>query len=692
MSEELDTLTIPMEDFFETSIAQYDEFDANAWRKGEGYICPNFPIFNKYMEGLEAGLYMFAGESNMGKALRLNTPVLKADGQWTTIGNLKVGDHVWGDDGKPTLVIAKSKIFTDHKCYKLTLDDRTEVFADADHVWRVYEYFCHKPVNREKILTTKDMLKNYKHIKPNGYARYKYRIPTQQPLKYKEKELPIHPYILGIWLGDGRSDDTEICCHTEDYEELKRLLEKAGATVGELRYDIDSNFGGNFRIWVYDNKGNNIFRNFLKECHLLGNKHIPNDYLHGSIEQRWQLLQGLMDTDGSITNGHCEFCQKEDSKIHNNFDELLSSLGLKWRTLDKEIKLNGNTYYAKRYFFACDKTKPCFALPRKYNLLRDKLRDRSGNYRTIIDIEEIPSEPMQCITVNNESHCYLVERSMVVTHNTAMAVNLLWDYCMHAANKLFGIFFSLDDSSGEVIPRIIAMNQEIPISAVSKPQRLQNKINLGDPNTGEYETWLEKRAAGIQFLKDNRNKFKIEDGERIQCGEQILDYCKKAQLFVKAHDPDANIIVCIDSLSDITFASQSFKSDKELNDYIAKQVKRWAVEILKVPIFGTLHLRKIEQNRRPTIADVKDSGRYAYEASTLFLVHNDVSRNKASAGIYTVAEGTQEKIPVIELDWAKNKKSSFKGVTYHSFFTNYSKVIECDEAIMDRFNRIRFTT
>lgn len=275
---------------------------------------------------------------------------------------------------------------------------------------------------------------------------------------------------------------------------------------------------------------------------------------------------------------------------------------------------------------------------------------------------------------------------------SGVALNLFWDYCMYENNKLFGIFFSLDDSKEEIIPRIIAMNEEIPISAVSKPQRLQNKIDLGDPNTGEYETWLEKRANGIQFLKDNRNKFKIEDGERIQCGEQILDYCKKAQLFVKAHDPDANIIVCIDSLSDITFASQSFKSDKELNDYIAKQVKRWAVEILKVPIFGTLHLRKIEQNRRPTIADVKDSGRYAYEASTLFLVHNDVSRNKASAGIYTVAEDTQEKIPVIELDWAKNKKSSFKGVTYHSFFTNYSKVIECDEAIMERFNRIRFTT
>ena len=120
-------------------------------------------------------------------------------------------------------------------------------------------------------------------------------------------------------------------------------------------------------------------------------------------------------------------------------------------------------------------------------------------------------------------------------------------------------------------------------------------------------------------------------------------------------------------------------------------MKKWAVEVLDCPIFGSLHLRKIEQNRRPTIADVKESGRYAYEASVLFLVHNDVSRNKQAASICMRNDESDELIPVIELDWAKNKKSSFKGRTYQSFITNMSKVTECSKEVSDRFDNLIYS-
>src|SRR5574344_1885815 len=62
-----DPYSVPVEDFFETSIEQYDAFDEAAKAKGTGYTCPSFPMFDRYMEGLESGLYFFAGESNGGK-------------------------------------------------------------------------------------------------------------------------------------------------------------------------------------------------------------------------------------------------------------------------------------------------------------------------------------------------------------------------------------------------------------------------------------------------------------------------------------------------------------------------------------------------------------------------------------------------------------------------------------------------
>ena len=274
---------------------------------------------------------------------------------------------------------------------------------------------------------------------------------------------------------------------------------------------------------------------------------------------------------------------------------------------------------------------------------------------------------------------------------TALMLQLLFDYCTHSDNKLFGIFFSLDDTKKEIIPRLIASKEMIPISVCSKPQRYRDAIDRGDEGSTGYEELLRKRQEGLDYLKSLNRSFKIKDGTQITSGEQILDCCKKLQMYVKSFDPDANIIVGIDSLSDITFAGKNFKSDKELNDHIAKQVKKWAVEVLDVPIFGSLHLKKIEQNRRPVIGDVKESGRYAYEASALFLVHNDVNKNKQSATIYSSGEEDSEKMPVIELDWAKNKKSSYKGRTYHYFTPNYSRVTECSIEAMKRFDALIYT-
>ena len=271
---------------------------------------------------------------------------------------------------------------------------------------------------------------------------------------------------------------------------------------------------------------------------------------------------------------------------------------------------------------------------------------------------------------------------------SAIALNLMYDLCTNPDNKLFGIYFSLDDTSQEIIPRLISMNELIPISVASKPQRYQNIINSGDPAGLEYNDMLEKRKKGLEHLKEMSKHFKVVDGTKIKCAEQIIDYCVKAQRYVKAYDSDWNIMVCIDSLSDMRFASRHFRTDKELNDYIAQETKKWAVEILDIPIFGTLHLRKIDQRSRPKIDDVKESGEYVYEASVLFLVYNDVSRNKQAAAIYQVDDNSHEKIPVIELDWAKNKKSSFKGRTYHTFLSNYSKVTECSKERMDRFNTL----
>lgn len=719
-------MKIKPEHFINTSIQQFHDFNASSWITGRGYEIPEYPIFNKCMEGLESGMYLFAAESNSGKALALDTPILQTNGKWTTIGDIKIGAQVWGDDGLPTFVVMKSPIFQDHDCYCLTCDDGSTFIADADHRWKVWHNCSHKPHNREQIKTTAEMYQCFKHVNPDRYPHYWYRIPMQAAIvSYPERtDLPIPPYALGVWLGNGRSRDNRITVHIDDYEEEKKYLEDVNVAVSEYRLQRGS-LGVEYSVGYIVNR-RNLFKEGLKQLNLINNKHIPEQYLHASIEQRWELLKGLMDTDGSVSHGLCEFTQKATSKINDNFGELLSSLGIKWSTSDKTIILDGKTFYAKRYHFAVSKANTCFKKERKTNLLRDHLRDRSFLYKTIIDIQEIETVPTQCIQVSNESHCYLVGDHLTITHNTAVMQDLALKYALNSKNKLFTIYFSLDDTADKIIPRMLAANSKlaaaehfgVPISLFSKPQRYLDRLRqiedydsdeakvlysylyedisaegVVNPDIVRYTKPIEKcypksvRAKALRWLEEVvAPRFKIVDGNVIHSGEELIEYCKRLKDWIRAeYDPSWNILVVIDSLFDLTWEDQAFRTDKELNDYTSMTVKAWSVEVLKCPIFGSIHLRKIDQKKRPTIADVKESGRWIYEASVVFLLHNEASRSGDLANVRLLQD--RETVPVIEVQWAKNKQSSFKGRTYVAFYTNQSRVEECTQEQTDMFNR-----
>lgn len=270
---------------------------------------------------------------------------------------------------------------------------------------------------------------------------------------------------------------------------------------------------------------------------------------------------------------------------------------------------------------------------------------------------------------------------------SAIMMNLMFDICTHEENNLFGIYYTLDDSKNEIIPRVIAMNQSIPIGVASKPQRYRKRIEEGQENSATYQDWLERRADGLQQLKNLKHRFKVVDGNTIKNAEQLYDHIKKVKVYLNAMDPDCNLIIAIDSLNDIRFASKKLKPGNEINSEIARTVKDWAVEF-DIPIFGSCHLRKLNANRRPTLDDLKESVEYVYESSVVYLVYNDVSKNKQAANIYYNQEGVDEKMPVLELDWAKNKKSSFKGRTYHYFTPEMSKLTECQKDVMKRYDAL----
>ena len=374
-----------------------------------------------------------------GKALSLDTEIPTPDG-WRTMGELHAGDVVFGQDGRPSTIIAESEIF-DKPTYLVTFEDGSTVKASGDHIWKVQTKRSRRTMRREPgprgrvgigkryreggwfETTTQEMFddQHFVHHRADGKGvEYKYRVPMCLPVEYPEKGLPIDPYTFGVWIGDGTSSKPEITVSDEDANEtLERLMSYGHKCEMHYRHDRANKIviGSGTR----GVKGSNPFINSLRELDVFNNKHIPDVYLQGSVEQRWELLRGLMDTDGYVSKaGQCQFTQKNRALVEQ-FVELCSSLGIKANMHSKEAQCNGKpagTVYVVEFW--TDKAHSCFHLKRKHDRLKDKLADRMS-CKSIFSIERIPNEPTKCIAIDNPSHLYLVGRQYTATHNSSLA-------------------------------------------------------------------------------------------------------------------------------------------------------------------------------------------------------------------------------------------------------------------------------
>lgn len=316
------------------------------------------------------------------KGLPINTPIPTPDG-WSTMGDLKVGDTVFDQYGQQTKVTAKStQKFKE--CYEITFDDTSTVVCDDEHYWKL---------DNGDVVQVEDLVVGH-------------RINTAKPIDCEDKELPIDPYLLGLWLGDGRNRSCEI---TSGDSFVFDEIERRGYTLGVNQEKRKSNCESRT---VKNTTGK------LRELDLLHNKHIPNIYLRASYSQRLDLLRGLMDSDGSVNTvrKQCVFmnCRKE---LSEDVKSLLLTLGQRPLVSDVEAKGFGVTTRAYPVSFRPIDINP-FLLPAK----RDKVDKEWGpgfsDKRRIVNIQKIETKLTQCISVDSEDHTYLCTENLIPTHNT----------------------------------------------------------------------------------------------------------------------------------------------------------------------------------------------------------------------------------------------------------------------------------
>ena len=376
-----------------------------------------------------------------GKALSLDTPIPTPDG-WKKMEDVHPGSYVYGRDGQPVKVLVESEIF--HKqMYRVTFEDGSSVKTSADHIWTVKTKTTARTARRplkdpKRWLinheardnggfvdrTTSELAGDYAKVRKDEKGiEYKYRVPAAGPVAYSEQNLPVDPYTFGVWLGDGTSVAAKMTCGEDDLQEMISILEGEGHRCAVHRHK------GKAPTISLDKKEHgkhNELLDGLRAAGVYANKHIPDVYLRSSIEQRWALLQGLMDTDGTVSKaGQCEFTQKSE-QLSRDVLELIRSLGIKASMKEKQAICNGkNAGTVYRINFYTDAQHPCFRLSRKRARLKERLANRA-NAKSIVKIEEIETEPSKCIAVDSPDHLYLCSEGFTATHNTTLIAGLAW--------------------------------------------------------------------------------------------------------------------------------------------------------------------------------------------------------------------------------------------------------------------------
>lgn len=378
-----------------------------------------------------------------GKALALDTPIPTPTG-WTTMGEIQVGDKILGDDGKPVNVSFATDVMENHDCYEVEFDNGEVIVADAEHIWRIATQ-SHNDGTVSDV-TTRELLEIKAKAAERGHG---VRIQTSSALELDEASLPIKPYTLGVWLGDGNSNDGRFTSHVDDIDEVRQGILNEGYEVCDPI--PDSRRPSTIRQTIYGIYGH------LREMGILGQKRIPGQYLRASETQRLELLRGLMDTDGHARpRGACEFYQKDPGLAWDVF-ELVASLGMKPRMRGKTI--NGQVYHT--VVFSTTKYN-VFKLTRKSKIQERCLGHQKNLNFYIKEIRETKSVPVRCIQVDNESHMFLCGRSMIPTHNTTTAAAYLLWWAIFKKNQKILIASKDQDGANEIMDRLWYAYEELP--------------------------------------------------------------------------------------------------------------------------------------------------------------------------------------------------------------------------------------
>lgn len=364
--------------------------------------------------------FLFSGSSGVGKALRNSEliPVFnhKSGKRVIRNGDIQVGDFVFNRPGYPVEVagVYPQGLLDE---YEVELEDGRKLICGAGHLWT---YRSCSDNNNWRTSTVETLMEQ---INQNS-GGIRYVIPMNQPVQWPDAKLDVHPYVLGAFLASGLFCSSELSLDLNE----EFVVSKCSALLG-----LDFRKDGN-AVQTRDV--------FFGDCEALPGKDccdvfIPDCYKYGSVSQRWQLIQGLFDSHGCISQDSrfdLSFCSKS-LQLLRDVQYVLYSLGISSRIMISERSVGTNKPCHELLVYADNSDKfKFFTLPRKLELSYDARMFESSikpvNTIGIRGIRKLNTQSeMTCIFLKDDEHLYQAG-DFIVTHNTEVTKSL--------AQELFG--------------------------------------------------------------------------------------------------------------------------------------------------------------------------------------------------------------------------------------------------------------
>lgn len=364
--------------------------------------------------------------NGIGKDLPLDTPLPTPTG-WTTMGEVRPGDLLLDEQGNPTRVITKSEVFH-NPLYQITFDDGTQVVASGTHEWDTIDFRTAKNNrirlavsdwrdhwNLAKTRTTEEIRATLKARNGKQVAN-NHIIPTNRPLHLPEADLPVDPYILGYWLGDGSSADTNVWVF-QDSAQVEREFSTRGVELTPRPSDPN--------CFTFARQG---FRDKFRHLGVLNNKHIPPRYLRASETQRLELLRGIMDSDGFRQGKFGAGIDLHNEELSRGVSELVRTLGWKASFKASPSKLYGREVGTRFRIYFTPTQNPFSEWSHKSFSPNRRGQTTIRTMRTIVNVEPTNTVPTQCVSVDSPRNLFLATEKFIPTHNTRIAGDLATYY------------------------------------------------------------------------------------------------------------------------------------------------------------------------------------------------------------------------------------------------------------------------